>query len=270
MDQVEDFLTDQDVQESWKFEDFGGQKLLADHVENIRVEWSASYPSRAFATATKRFLFYKHLGMGIYNDMEDEDEEGGEEEEEESPGFNMMVLPNAELCGLWLVTLLLLFTFEYGILHQGVPDLRGGLEGEPVEEHRGQPRVRSPPGRPSAGERKWTTKKNFVSSIVLRWAPPGWAWSTAPLALERLLSAEHSPTRSPKYGTLLLFLRRTIFQVAIQLTGEPGTFTQGILVDVNSQSLCSKVLNLFLLIPALSICSGLARVANWCRGSLTT
>ena len=81
MDQVEDFLTDQDVQESWKFEDFGGQKLLADHVENIRVEWSASYPSRAFATATKRFLFYKHLGMGIYNDMEDEDEEGGEEEE---------------------------------------------------------------------------------------------------------------------------------------------------------------------------------------------
>ena len=44
MDQVEDFLTDQDVQESWKFEDFGGRKLLADHVENIRVEWSASYP----------------------------------------------------------------------------------------------------------------------------------------------------------------------------------------------------------------------------------
>ena len=42
--------------------------------------------------------------MGIYNDMEDEDEEG--DEEEESPGFNMMVLPNAELCGLWLVTLL--------------------------------------------------------------------------------------------------------------------------------------------------------------------
>ena len=104
MDQVEDFLTDQDVQESWKFEDFGGQKLLADHVENIRVEWSASSPSRAFATATKRFLFYKHLGMGIYNDMEDEDDKG--DEEEESPGFNMMVLPNAELCGLWLVTLL--------------------------------------------------------------------------------------------------------------------------------------------------------------------
>ena len=102
--QVEDFLTDQDVQESWKFEDFGGQRLLADHVENIRVEWSPSYPSRVFATATKRFLFYKHLGMGIYNDMEDEDEEG--DEEEESPGFNMMVLPNAELCGLWLVTLL--------------------------------------------------------------------------------------------------------------------------------------------------------------------
>ena len=34
-----------------------------------------------------------------------------------------------------------------------------------------------------------------------------------------------------------------ITQVAIQLTGEPGTFTQGILVDVNSQSLCPKVLN---------------------------
>ena len=186
--------------------------------------------------------------MGIYNDMEDEDEEGGEEEE--SPGFNMMVLPNAELCGLWLVTLLLLFTFEYGILHQGVPDLRGGFEGEPVEEHRGQPRVRSPPGRPSAGERKWTTKQQLgvIHCTVLRWAPPGWAWSMAPLALERLLSAVHSPTRSPKYTTLLLFLRGTILQVAIQLTGEPGTFTQGILVDVNSQSLSSKVLNLFVLL----------------------
>ena len=104
-DQVEDFLTDQDVQESdWKFEDFGGERLLEDHVENIRVEWSLSCSRRVFATATKRFLFYKHLGMGIYNDMEDEDEEG--DEEEESPGFNMMVLPNAELCGLWLVSLL--------------------------------------------------------------------------------------------------------------------------------------------------------------------
>ena len=103
-DQVEDFLMDQDmqIQESWKFEDFGGQRLLEDHVENIRVEWSLSYPNRVFATATKRFLFYKHLGMGIFNDdMEEEDEEG--EEEEESPGFNMMVLPNAELAGLWLV-----------------------------------------------------------------------------------------------------------------------------------------------------------------------
>ena len=67
------------MQESWKFEDFGSQKLLTDHVENIRVEWSASYPSRVFATATKRFLFYKHLGMGIYNDMEDEDEEGDQD-----------------------------------------------------------------------------------------------------------------------------------------------------------------------------------------------
>ena len=78
-DQVEDFLTDQDVQESKKFEDFGGQKLLADHVTNIRVEWSTTYPSRVLATATKRLL--------IYNDMEDEDEEGDEDEvgdEEES------------------------------------------------------------------------------------------------------------------------------------------------------------------------------------------
>ena len=106
-DQVEDFLTDQDLQESdWKFEDFGGERLLEDHVENIRVEWSLSCPSRVFATATKRFLFYKHLGMGIYNDMEDEDEER-DEEEDESPGFNMMVLPNTELFGLWLVILLL-------------------------------------------------------------------------------------------------------------------------------------------------------------------
>ena len=92
-------------EESWKFEDFGGQQLLDAHVENIRVEWSSAYPSRDFATAPKRFLFYKHLGIGIYNDMEEEEEEG--EEEEESPGFNMMVLPNAELCGLWLVISLL-------------------------------------------------------------------------------------------------------------------------------------------------------------------
>ena len=135
-DQVEDFLTEQDVEESWKFEDFGGRQLLADHVENIRVEWSASCPSRVFATATKRFLFYKHLGMGIYNDMEEEDEEG--DEEDESPGFNMMVLPNTELCGLWSVALLFLFIFESlldDIRHQGVPDLRGGPEGEPFEEH---------------------------------------------------------------------------------------------------------------------------------------
>ena len=56
-------------EESWKFEDFGGQQLLDAHVENIRVEWSSTYPSRVFATAPKRFLFYKHLGTGIYNDM---------------------------------------------------------------------------------------------------------------------------------------------------------------------------------------------------------
>ena len=41
---------------------------------------------------------------------EDEDEEGVKEEE--SPAFNMMVLPSAELGRLWLVILLLLFTFE--------------------------------------------------------------------------------------------------------------------------------------------------------------
>ena len=94
------------MQESWKFEDFGGQRLLADHVENIRVEWSASYPSRVFATATKRFLFYKHLGMGILNDEEDDDDdEELDDDEEESPAYNLMVLPNAELCGLWSVLL---------------------------------------------------------------------------------------------------------------------------------------------------------------------
>ena len=37
-DQVEEFLTDQCVHESWNFEDFGGHKLLADHVEIISVE----------------------------------------------------------------------------------------------------------------------------------------------------------------------------------------------------------------------------------------
>ena len=46
----------------------GGQQLLDAHVENIRVEWSSTYPCRVFATAPKRFLFYKHLGTGIYND----------------------------------------------------------------------------------------------------------------------------------------------------------------------------------------------------------
>ena len=37
-DQVEEFLTDQSEHDSWNFEDFGGQKLLADHVEIIGVE----------------------------------------------------------------------------------------------------------------------------------------------------------------------------------------------------------------------------------------
>ena len=44
---------------------------------------------------------------------EDEDEEGVKEEE--SPAFNMMVLPSAELGRVWLVILLLLFTFESAV-----------------------------------------------------------------------------------------------------------------------------------------------------------
>ena len=91
--QVENFLADQNVEESGKFEDFGGLQLLNDHVENIRVDWGSNSP-RVFANASKRFLFYKHLGMGILNDGE-----------EESPAYNLMVLPNAELCGLWSVLL---------------------------------------------------------------------------------------------------------------------------------------------------------------------
>ena len=38
-------------------------------MENIRVEWEVSYPSRTFATSTKRSLFYKYLGMCFYNDV---------------------------------------------------------------------------------------------------------------------------------------------------------------------------------------------------------
>ena len=48
---------------SKKFEDFGGQKLLADHVTNIRVEWSTTYPSRVLATATKRLLIYNERSV---------------------------------------------------------------------------------------------------------------------------------------------------------------------------------------------------------------
>ena len=102
--QVEDFLADQNVQESGKFEDFGGLQLLNDHVENIRVEWNCNTP-RVFANASKRFLFYKHLGMGILNDEEEDDDDEEEDNEEESPACNLMVLPNAELCGLWSVLL---------------------------------------------------------------------------------------------------------------------------------------------------------------------
>ena len=63
---------------------------------------------------------------------EDEDEEGVKEEE--SPAFNM-ILPSAELGRLWLVILLLLFTFESlldDILQKGRADLRGRLDGGPV------------------------------------------------------------------------------------------------------------------------------------------
>ena len=102
--QVENFLADQNVEESGKFEDFGGLQLLNDHVENIRVEWNCNTP-RVFANASKRFLFYKHLGMGILNDEEEDDDDEEEDNEEESPACNLMVLPNAELCGLWSVLL---------------------------------------------------------------------------------------------------------------------------------------------------------------------
>ena len=102
--QVENFLADKNVEESGKFEDFGGLQLLNDHVENIRVEWNCNTP-RVFANASKRFLFYKHLGMGILNDEEEDDDDKEEDNEEESPACNLMVLPNAELCGLWSVLL---------------------------------------------------------------------------------------------------------------------------------------------------------------------
>ena len=62
---------------------------------------------------------------------EDEDEEGVKEEE--SPAFNMMVLPSAELGRVWLVILLLLFTFESlldDILLKKRTDLRGRLQGD--------------------------------------------------------------------------------------------------------------------------------------------
>ena len=43
--------------------------------------------------------------MGILNDKEEDDDDEEEDNEEESPACNLMVLPNAELCGLWSVLL---------------------------------------------------------------------------------------------------------------------------------------------------------------------
>ena len=36
---------------------------------------------------------------------EEDDDDEEEDNEEESPAYNLMVLPNAELCGLWSVLL---------------------------------------------------------------------------------------------------------------------------------------------------------------------
>ena len=95
---------------------------------------------------------------------EDEDEEGVKEEE--SPAFNMMVLPSAELGRLWLVILLLLFTFESlldDILLKERTDLRGRLQGDLSASS-------------SAGEKSGQLQKSDLRHcIAFRWAPSGWA-----------------------------------------------------------------------------------------------
>ena len=57
---------------------------------------------------------------------------------------------------------------------------------------------------------KGENSKDLAPTLVLlaapRWAPQGWVWSTAPLALERPLSAVPSPTRSSKCANISITL----------------------------------------------------------------
>ena len=70
-------------------------------------------------------------------------------------------------------------------------------------------------------------------------------WGPASTTTRAFSTALKVITNSIMLTTMVMVTN--FMMLAIQLTGEPGTFAQGILVDVNSQSLCSKVLNLFLL-----------------------